>query len=408
MEECGMQEIEKQPELSVVMPCLNEVLTVGTCINKAHKCLTDLGVNYEIIIADNGSTDGSVELAEKLGARVVHQQRKGYGAALKAGIAAARGEYIIMGDCDDSYDFSGLAPFVEKLREGYFLVMGNRFSGGIKPGAMPPLHRYFGNPLLTFIGRMFFRASAFGDFYCGLRGFRTDRVRSLSLHSDGMEFALEMVIKFTMRGDWATEVPTTLSPDGRDRAPHLRSFRDGWRSLRFYMVMSPRWMYGLPGLILFIFGGAVAFRLFWGPWNLGDTRLDYFCLLYSGAVMLIGYQTIFMGIFAKLLAVDTGLHPPKTHLEPFRRRSTLIAFCLTGLLMLAVGSVLGCWGLLAHLGLGGDFFQGIDAVRTVIVSAIIMLAGAQTTMSGIYCGLINLVAEKQSEHSFEHASAESR
>lgn len=184
----------RHPELSIVMPCLNEVLTVGTCIEKAQKCIGEMGIEAEIIVADNGSTDGSVELAGKLGARVVHQSRKGYGAALKAGIAAAKGKYIIMGDCDNSYDFLGLAPFVEKLREGYLLVMGNRFKGGIKDGAMPLLHRYFGNPFLTFLGKTFFNAPKFGDFYCGLRGFQADAVRTLRLHSDGMEFALEMVI----------------------------------------------------------------------------------------------------------------------------------------------------------------------------------------------------------------------
>lgn len=387
----------EHPELSIVMPCLNEVLTVGTCIEKAQKCIGEMGIEAEIIIADNGSTDGSVELAESLGARVVHQSRKGYGAALKAGIAAAKGKYIIMGDCDDSYDFLGLAPFVEKLREGYFLVMGNRFKGGIKEGAMPPLHRYFGNPFLTFLGKTFFNAAKFGDFYCGLRGFQADAVRSLRLHSEGMEFALEMVIKFTMRGDWATEVPTTLSPDGRNRAPHLKSFRDGWRSLRFYLVMAPRWMYGIPGLALFALGGSFTLRLLFGPISIGGVHFDFHTMLYTSACMIIGYQMILMGVFAKLLAVDTELHPPSTKLAFFRQRSTLIVFCLTGVFLLFAGLLFLLfavyqWRLMDF----GDIATG-GMLRIVIGSLNCLLLGSVTLCSGFLFGLFNLISEHKRE-----------
>ena len=229
------------------MPCLNEARTLPGCINKAQLFLKEHGVPGEVIVADNGSTDGSVELAESLGARVVKVPVRGYGAALSAGTEAAAGKYVIMGDSDESYDFSALAPFVAKLREGYDLVMGNRYRGGISPGAMPPMHRYFGNPLLTALGRLFFSCRSCGDFYCGLRGFRKEAIETLALQSRGMEFALEMVIKSQMHGLRITEVPTTLSPDGRDRAPHLRRYRDGWRSLRFYLLMSPRWFFGYPG-----------------------------------------------------------------------------------------------------------------------------------------------------------------
>jgi glycosyltransferase involved in cell wall biosynthesis len=394
----------EHPELTVVMPCLNEVLTVGVCIEKAQRCIAEIGIEAEIIIADNGSTDGSVALAESLGARVVHQPRKGYGAALKAGIAAAKGRYIIMGDCDDSYDFLGLSPFVEKLREDYFLVMGNRFSGGIKHGAMPPLHRYFGNPLLTFLGRTLFHGSTFGDFYCGLRGFRADAVRSLSLHSDGMEFALEMVIKFTMRGDWSTEVPTTLSPDGRNRAPHLKSFRDGWRSLRFYLVMAPRWLYGIPGLVMFTLGGLLSARLFVGPLSVGDIELDYHALIYASTLMTLGYQTILLGIFAKLIAVVSKLHPPKTLLGYFRKRSSLVLFGLSGFVLILVGgalafAVLSFWSQSAF----ADIEPG-DAMRLVIGSVMCLLLGAQTVFAGFFFGLFNLISERQAEVGHEHAA----
>jgi len=391
------------PELTVVMPCLNEVLTVGICIEKAQRCLAEIGIEAEIIIADNGSTDGSVALAESLGARVVHQSRQGYGAALKAGIAAAKGRYIIMGDCDDSYDFLGLAPFVEKLREGYFLVMGNRFVGGIEQGAMPLHHRYFGNPLLTFLGRTFFNGSTFGDFYCGLRGFRAEAVRSLSLHSDGMEFALEMVIKFSMRGDLATEVPTTLSPDGRDRAPHLKSFRDGWRSLRFYLVMAPRWMYGIPGLVMFILGGLLSARLFFSPISVGNIELDYHALIYASTLMTLGYQTTLLGVFAKLIAVASKLHPPKTLLGYFRKRSALVLFGLSGFILILVGAalafdVLRFWSQ--------DAFADIEpghTMRMVVGSVMCLLLGAQTIFAGFFFGLFNLISERQAEVGREHA-----
>ena len=240
-------------ELSIVMPCLNEAETLEVCIKKAQNSLRENQLAGEVIIADNGSTDGSQAIAERLGARVVPVDRKGYGSALLGGIAAARGRFIIMGDADDSYEFTNLMPFVAKLREGFELVMGNRFKGGIKPGAMPPLHRYLGNPVLTGIGRLFFGCPA-GDFHCGLRGFSKAAIDRLNLQTTGMEFASEMVVKGSLQGLRITEVPTTLSPDGRSRPPHLRSWRDGWRHLRFMLVYSPRWLFLYPGLLLMLVG----------------------------------------------------------------------------------------------------------------------------------------------------------
>ena len=240
-------------ELTVVMPCLNEAETVATCVRKAIGFLAESGISGEVLVADNGSTDGSQQLAADAGARVVPISDKGYGNALMGGIVAARGKYVIMGDADDSYDFTNLMPFVNELRKGADLVMGNRFRGGIAPGAMPPLHKYLGNPVLSFVGRLFFR-SKIGDFHCGLRGFSRDSVMALNLQATGMEFASEMVVKATLAGQHVTEVPTTLSKDGRSRPPHLRSWRDGWRHLRFLLLFSPRWLFFLPGLALLIAG----------------------------------------------------------------------------------------------------------------------------------------------------------
>src|ERR1700730_10616359 len=236
------------------MPCLNEAETVATCVRKAVRFISDSGISGEVVVADNGSTDGSRQLAEEAGARVVPISERGYGKALMGGIIAARGEYVIMGDADDSYDFTNLMPFIDELRKGYDLVMGNRFKGGIAPGAMPPLHKYLGNPVLSFVGRLFFRSKA-GDFHCGLRGFNRDSVMALNLQATGMEFASEMVVKATLAKQKVTEVPTTLAKDGRSRKPHLRSFRDGWRHLRFLLLVSPRWLFFYPRLDL-VSGGA--------------------------------------------------------------------------------------------------------------------------------------------------------
>src|SRR5215472_13985478 len=255
------------------MPCLNEAETVATCVRKAIGFLAESGISGEVLVADNGSTDGSQRLAADAGARVVPISDKGYGNALMGGIAAARGKYVIMGDADDSYDFTNLMPFVNELRKGADLVMGNRFQGGIAPGAMPPLHKYLGNPVLSFTGRLFFRSSI-GDFHCGLRGFNRDSVRALGLQASGMEFASELVVKATLAGQRIEEVPTTLSPDGRSRPPHLRSWRDGWRHLRFLLLFSPRWLFLIPGLLLLALGLALSVAVEPAPLEIGRVSLD--------------------------------------------------------------------------------------------------------------------------------------
>jgi glycosyltransferase involved in cell wall biosynthesis len=377
------------------MPCLNEARTLGSCIEQAKSFLERHGISGEVVVADNGSTDGSVEMAQTLQARVVPVPLRGYGAALAAGIEAARSEYVIMGDSDQSYDFSALLPFVQKLRAGYDLVMGNRFRGGIAPGAMPFLHRYFGNPFLTAVGRLFFSCREAGDFYCGLRGFRRSAVQNLRLQSPGMEFALEMVIKATMHGLRITEVPTTLSPDGRDRAPHLRRYRDAWRSLRLYLLLSPRWFFGIPGLALLAVGTVISVLLLPGPISIRSLTFDYHTLLYSTAAILLGYQSILLFAFAKLMAVETGLHPPQTRFAFLTKRRTLERLVVLGLGLICLGVGLGVvatreWELVRFGSLQPDF-----TIRLVICSVLCLLLGGQTLLSGFYFGLLNMVAERR-------------
>ncbi len=384
-------------ELSIVMPCLNEALTLGNCIEKAQAYLREHGVAGEVIVADNGSTDGSIAIAEKLGARVVPVAARGYGAALAEGIHEARGEFVIMGDCDDSYDFSALHPYVEKLREGCELVMGNRFLGGIKPGAMPLAHRYFGNPILSALGRKFYGTKVCGDFYCGLRGFRKDLIRRLQLQSTGMEYALEMIIKATLHSVKLTEVPTTLSPDGRDRAPHLRTYRDGWRSLRLYLLLSPRWIFGVPGLVLLAGGTLVTTALLPKPLTIGSVTLDYHTLVYSTAAMIVGYQGILLAVFAKIIAVETGLHPAGTRFETLVRRGTLERLIALGVVVVLFGALLGVIATGAWSGTGfGDLHPARSPIRLVISSALLLILGGQTIQAGFIFGLLNLLAERRS------------
>ncbi|HZB29103.1 MAG TPA: glycosyltransferase family 2 protein, partial [Streptosporangiaceae bacterium] len=282
-------------ELSVVMPCLNEAETIETCVRKAIGFFEEHGVDGEVVIADNGSTDGSQQLARDAGARVVPVSDKGYGNALMGGIRAAKGRYVVMGDADDSYDFTGLWPFLEQLRDGADLVMGNRFQGGIAPGAMPPLHRYLGNPVLSYIGRLFF-GSEIGDFHCGLRAFRKDAVMRLGLQTGGMEFASELVVKATLAKLDIREVPTTLSPDGRSRAPHLNTWRDGWRHLRFLLLYSPRWLFFIPGLVLMTLGLVSGLALSFGPVRIGDVAFDVDTLVAASAILVIGFQAVLFAL----------------------------------------------------------------------------------------------------------------
>jgi len=376
-------------ELSVVMPCLNEAETVGRCIAKAQRALRESGIDGEVIVADNGSTDGSREIAERLGARVVRVSAKGYGNALMGGIAAASGKYVVMGDSDDSYDFAQLGRFLEKLRAGADLVMGNRFRGGIQHNAMPPLHRYLGNPALTRIGRLFFH-SPVGDFYCGIRGFRKDAYEKMALRTTGMEFATEMVVKATLLNLRIAEVPTTLSPDGRSRPPHLRTWRDGWRTLRFFLLYSPRWLFLYPGLWLMLAGTVVGLWLLPTPRTVGAVTFDVHTLLYAAIAILLGFQAIAFAVFTKLFAISEGLHPPDTTLDRLFRYITLEV----GLMVGAGLALAGLAGSLYAVGVwGAHEFGRLDISRTlrlVIPSALALTLGVQTIFASFFLSVLGL------------------
>jgi glycosyltransferase involved in cell wall biosynthesis len=374
-------------ELTILMPCLNEAETIETCIRKAKGYLERSGINGEVVIADNGSTDGSQAMAEALGARVVHVPVKGYGAALGAGIAAARGRFVIMGDSDDSYDFSKLDAFVAELRDGADLVMGNRFRGGIAPSAMPPLHRYLGNPVLSTIGRVFFRAPV-SDFHCGLRGFSRKAILGLKLNTPGMEFASEMVIKATIMGLKITEVPTTLSPDGRSRPPHLRSWRDGWLHLKLLLTFAPNWLFYYPGMALLAVGTMVFLALLAGPIAIGGVTFDIASLILASALMLIGFQLVCFYALARLHTVQAGLLPASRRFKRIAAEISVDRACqLGGVLLLAgiaaaVGSVV-VWGQAEW----GDLNPSAIA-RPAAFAVVTAALGVQAIMSGFLWGLI--------------------
>jgi glycosyltransferase involved in cell wall biosynthesis len=348
-------------ELTILMPCLNEAETLERCITKARAFLIRSGIIGEVLIADNGSTDGSQQIAETLGARVVRVTEKGYGSALRGGIHAARGRFVVMGDSDDSYDFSQLDGFVEKLRAGQQLVMGNRFLGGIAPGAMPSLHRYLGNPVLSMVGRVFFGSSC-GDFHCGLRGFDRDAILGLDLQAQGMEFASEMVVKATIRRLRIAEVPTTLSPDGRSRPPHLRSWRDGWRHLRFLLLFSPRWLFLTPGAALFLFGLAMMIWLLPAPRHVAGVTLDIHTLFYASLAVVVGFHSMLFWVFAKVYGMREGIVPPDPRFNAMVRLVTLEVGLIVGGLLLLFGLALGIYALGAW---GSAEFGALSPERTM-------------------------------------------
>ncbi len=376
-------------ELSIVMPCLSEAETLGACIAKAQRFLAEAGVRGEVVIADNGSTDGSQRIAGEHGARVVDVERKGYGSALLAGIAAARGTFVAMGDADDSYDFLSLGPFLEALRGGADLVMGNRFRGGIQPGAMPPLHRYLGNPVLSFVGRVFFH-SPIGDFHCGLRAFRRDAILSLDLRTTGMEFASEMVVKATLRHLNIVEAPTTLAPDGRSRRPHLRTWRDGWRHLRFLLLYSPRWLFLIPGLVLMAAGLAVGAWLMPGPRTLGGTTLDIHTLLYAALAVIVGFQSVTFAVFTKVFAITEGLLPADERLDRLFRYVTLEVGLLIGAILIVVGfGMTGCAFLYwSHTAYGP--LHPSQSLRVVIPAVTCLTVGYQVVLSSFLLSVFGL------------------
>ncbi len=380
-------------KVSVVMPCLNERLTVGTCIRKALATMEAMRVRGEVIVADNGSSDGSQESALKAGARVVPVEARGYGSALRGGIAAARGNYVIMGDADDSYNFTQLADFVRKLEEGCDLVMGNRFQGGIQPGAMSALHRYLGNPVLSWLGRLFFK-SPIGDFHCGLRGFRKDAIDSLQLQSTGMEFASEMVVKATLFGLKIAEVSTTLSPDGRDRRPHLRTWRDGWRHLRFLLLYSPRWLFLYPGIALLILGTAIGLWLLPGPRTVAAVTFDLHTLLFGAMAVLIGFQSIYFAVFSKVFAIREGLLPEDPRLTVLFRYITLEVGLSVGALLSLLG--IGAWTFGLQYWVARDFgsLDPQKTLRIVIPGLVSLCMGVQIILSSFLLSVLGMRCEK--------------
>ncbi|MEJ8835705.1 glycosyltransferase family 2 protein [Ramlibacter sp. AN1133] len=369
-------------EVTVLMPCLNEARTVATCVLAARRFLEASGVAGEVLVADNGSSDGSQELARRAGARVIQVPRRGYGAALRAGIAAAQGRYVIMGDADDSYDFSALQGFVDALRAGAQLVMGNRFRGGIAPGAMPPLHRYLGNPVLSFVGRLFFR-SEIRDFHCGLRGFSREAMNRLGLVSPGMEFASEMVAKAALAGLPIAEVPTTLRPDGRDRPPHLRTWRDGWRHLRFLLLFCPRWLFLYPGLLLMLLGLAgFAF-------GAAGRVLGVHSLLFMAAATVLGGQLIQLALLTKWIGIVSGVVPSQrwlARLSPFLKIENGL---LAGLLFILLGLAASV-GLTIDWGAAGfGALEPEQTMRVAIPAVTLMILGAQVAAGSLFAGALN-------------------
>jgi glycosyltransferase involved in cell wall biosynthesis len=376
-------------ELSIVMPCLNEAETLEVCIRKARGFIEEHGIDGEVIIADNGSTDGSQGLATKCGARVVDVPAKGYGSALMGGIRAARGRFIIMGDADDSYDFVNLMPFVEKLREGHDLVMGNRFRGGIKPNAMPPLHKYLGNPVLTFIGRLLFKSPS-GDFHCGLRGFRKDAAMELDLRTTGMEFASEMVVKMTLNKKRIAEVPTTLAKDGRSRPPHLRSWHDGWRHLRFLLLYSPRWLFFYPGLAAITIGLTTQVYLLPSPQLINGIRLDVHTLLYGALLLMLGYQSVIFAVFTKVFAISEGLLPEDPRLEKHLSEVSLEKGLICGGLALLLGIAGSIFAVVNWEMKGFGLLNPSETLRVVIPSVTAIALGFQTMLSSLFLGVLRL------------------
>ena len=381
--------MNEQYELTILMPCLNEAETLAACINKANTYLKESGVHGEVVVADNGSTDGSQKIAEEHGARVVNVPEKGYGAALIGGCNGARGKYVIMGDADDSYDFLHLAPFVEKLREGYDLVMGNRFKGGIEPGAMPPLHRYLGNPVLSFIARLFFPCKI-GDYHCGLRGYNRESILKLGLVTTGMEYASEMVVKATLNHLKIAEVPTTLKKDGRSHAPHLRSWSDGWRHLKFLLMHSPNWLFMYPGLILFFLGLALTVVLSLGNIQIGSVGLGVHTLMYAAAAMMVGFNLVMFSLFVRSYASVTGFIPTESRLDKWLEETSTEKGVLLGIFLflagIAVTIVAFCiWGKTGFGGLSPE-----SMMRITIPAMLLIVVGIDVVFGSFFIGILHI------------------
>ena len=363
-------------ELTILMPCLNEAETLKICILKAKKSLAENGINGEVLIADNGSTDGSQLIAQENGARVVTVTEKGYGNALRGGIQAAYGKFIIMGDADDSYDFSNLLPFVQKLREGYDLVMGNRFKGGIEKGAMPFLHKYLGNPVLSFVGRLFFNIPI-GDFHCGLRGFTKESAEKMGLRTTGMEFASEMVVKASLFKMKIAEVPTTLKKDGRSHPPHLNTWRDGWRHLRFLLMYSPAWLFLYPGLFFILIGLVFSSILVVQPIEFQHIVFDVHSLLYASSFIILGFQSVVFYMFTKTFAINENLHPSNARFEKLLKLFSLENGLIGGVLLTLIGLFLTFRALFFWNSVNFSDLNPQEILRQVIPAVTSIILGVQ-------------------------------
>ena len=376
-------------EVTVLLPCLNEAETLEVCVTKALRALDELGVVGEVLVSDNGSTDGSQEIATRAGARVSHAPIRGYGGALLNGIEQARGRYVIMGDADDSYDLSNLEPFIRELRAGHDVVMGNRFRGGIAPGAMPPLHRYLGNPVLSWLGRRLFGLRNVGDFHCGIRGFNRDRIRELHLCMPGMEFASELVVRAALNGYDIVEVPTTLQPDGRSRPPHLRTWRDGWRHLRFLLVLAPRKTLIRPGLVFFVLGLIGSSALSVGPVRIAGVALDIDTMVYTCLAMLVGAQLLLFGVFALISGHTEGITDQK-QVAWWGRVVRFETCTAAGLIMILVG-LAGSIIAVSAWGASGFGSQNLaDTLRVVLPSSTAIGLGVTVLFAGLFSSLLSL------------------
>lgn len=385
---------DNQVEFTILMPCLNEAETLATCIEKAKSFLLKNEIAGEVLIADNGSTDGSQEIASKHGARVVAVQERGYGAALIGGLDAARGTYVIMGDADDSYDFASLMPFVEKLREGYELVMGNRFKGGIKKGAMPPLHKYFGNPVLSFIGRLFY-TSEIRDFYCGLRGYNAEAMRNLNLRTLGMEYAIEMVVQATLNKLKITEVPTILHPDGRTRPPHLRSWRDGWRGLKFLLMHAPNWLFLVPGFTLTLIGLATTVLLaISAPITIGRVSFDLNTMVYMIVMLIAGVNILCFGIIAKVYAAESRFIPISRGGGVWYNRLTANSGSFIGAVLILIGIAVAIWMFIYW---GRHDYGELDShnvLRITLPSLVLIVVGLQLLFTSFLVDILRIKTRK--------------
>lgn len=375
-------------ELSIVLPCLNEAETLAVCLKKAKAFLSDHGIRGEVIVADNGSTDGSLQIANAMGARIIAVPTRGYGAALIGGIEAARGRYVAMGDADDSYDFGGLMPFVEALRGGAELVMGNRFQGGIAPGAMPVLHKYLGNPVLSFLGRTFF-GTPIGDFHCGLRAFNRDAIRDLGLTAPGMEFASEMVVKAAIGKLDIREVPTTLQPDGRSRPPHLRTWRDGWRHLRFLLIYAPKFLFLYPGLALALAGLVGVLGLVGGDVRIGGVELGVHTMIFAAMAVLMGSQLVGLSVMAQRYGAIAGMWPETGMMRRVRNWFSVERACILGGLMLTGGIAGAATATAIWASSGFGNLNPAELMRLTIPSMLLGCIGLQTAVTAFFIGVLD-------------------